>query len=314
LPESGELPGSYSQDDAQALAEQSVFKWYRVAIGSGTAPLVVPPEKGPGHVRVVRHKQLTLLPVRNVVTTDELGREAQAPAVCFGRYTSPSGIYLGKTYEATYEETTETTEVRIPFSIDARNCLVKFNDYVYAIRDDETIKPAALVLECAAELADPETMAPIRYHRILPFGSAGLAGQPAYFLNDDVRFYVTCIYDADGGQLLRTETNAKSVDPRADYYLAGEARRYTPASAGDRTLPGIVPIFCDGAIRQVTWSVGGGSPNNPQTRVSRNDEHALYLPDYRGRRQQEEVNLDELRRRAQRYAGIRRRFREQETT
>ena len=34
----------------------------------------------------------------------------------------------------------------------------------------------------------------------------------------------------------------------------------------------------DGAIRQVTWTVGGGQPAT--TRASLNTEHAYYLPSY----------------------------------
>ena len=83
-----------------------------------------------------------------------------------------------------------------------------------------------------------------------------------------------------------TDNTADLDRPAADYLDAANAR-HQGEEATDVTFAGIVPLEPDGAIRQITWSVGGGQPAT--TRASRNSEHAEYLPPYPERRRIEDL-------------------------
>jgi hypothetical protein len=72
---------------------------------------------------------------------------------------------------------------------------------------------------------------------------------------------------------------------RANHYLDGAMLKYQLKSAQTVEYNGIVPIACDGAIAQVTWSIGGGKKSS--TTASRNCEHSTYLPPYPARRRAE---------------------------
>ncbi len=62
------------------------------------------------------------------------------------------------------------------------------------------------------------------------------------------------------GEVLAVGDNLDDLNPAADYYLAQANAKYEARAAADRTYAGIVPILLDGAVQQVTWSVGGGVP------------------------------------------------------
>lgn len=79
------------------------------------------------------------------------------------------------------------------------------------------------------------------------------------------------------------------ADPifRANYYLDMMMRKYQIAQAQTVEYNGIVAISCDGAISQVTWSIGDGK--KASTIASRNCEHSTYLPPYPARRRAENL-------------------------
>jgi hypothetical protein len=286
------LPAGYGAQDALALARGSVFRMYRIVITDEYGdPLEIGADQD--KVRIERLEQVRLLAYQNKLVTDDTGRLAAAPARCYGQHVAPEAFKIGQDIQAAWQETDDLSPVHVPFTIDAAHQLVTFAKFIYG-KESNLIVPAVLTLETAAEITDPKTMQFIRYQRERVL-SGGLDTQPHYFVADDVVYKVTELYDVNG-EFSGHETNAKDVERRADYYIAGEARRFEPASAGDRTYPGILPIFPDGAIQQVTWAVGGGREDNPQTHASRNSEHAHYLPTFEGRRRNELANLDQQRR------------------
>lgn len=293
LPTTG-LPGGRTQQDAQALAAQWVYRAYRIKPtgADGKGKLFIPPND-PRKVEVKRIQQVRLLPVKNVTAKDDLGREALAPAACYGRHNPPLAVKIGQTWVGAYEQTAVDTEVRCPLSVDDQHQTIVFARYLFALKSDGKVYPAEIVLECACEVQDPDTNQYIRFVRDLEL-PGGLDTKPAVLIRDDVRYMVTSEYAA-GTNHKRNTGNEAEAGRRADYFLRGEARRYEPQAAGDRVYPGVQPIYPDGAIQQVSWSVGGGSPQNPQTRASRNTEHATYLPAYEARRRIEETTLDQRR-------------------
>jgi hypothetical protein len=71
---------------------------------------------------------------------------------------------------------------------------------------------------------------------------------------------------------------------RAAWYLAGEQAALAASAGQTRGYNGIVPVFCDGAIQQVTWEIG---PAGASTKASLNSEHAAYIPKFPERRRRE---------------------------
>jgi hypothetical protein len=71
---------------------------------------------------------------------------------------------------------------------------------------------------------------------------------------------------------------------RARYYLDGLAAQYFPQAALTQEYNGIVGMDCDGAIAQITWTVG---EDGASTTASRNTEHSIWIPNFPARRRAE---------------------------
>ena len=74
---------------------------------------------------------------------------------------------------------------------------------------------------------------------------------------------------------------------RAGYYLNGMLLKYQLSKSETVEYNGVVPIFCDGAIQQVSFSVGGGKPAS--TTASKNCEHSVRVLPYPARRRDENL-------------------------
>jgi hypothetical protein len=101
-----------------------------------------------------------------------------------------------------------------------------------------------------------------------------------------VAIYGAIRRDADFS-LKAVDDNLDELHPAADAYLQAADAKYQVGAAVDRTYAGIVPLEPDGAIQQVSWSVGGGRPAT--TRASRNCEHAVWLPSLPEKRKSEDL-------------------------
>ena len=80
--------------------------------------------------------------------------------------------------------------------------------------------------------------------------------------------------------------NLNDLKAAADYYLNAADQKYRVEARSERTYAGIHPISPDGAIQQVTWSVGGGPAT---TQASRNSEHSVFIPPFPERRRKEQL-------------------------
>ena len=118
-------------------------------------------------------------------------------------------------------------------------------------------------------------------------GQVDLGCPPETIRRPDLVKIVRAIRNSKDLSLASVGNNLDDLIPPANYYLEAANQKYEIGAATDRTYAGIVPIDPDGAIQQVTWSVGGGQPAT--TRVSRNCEHAQYLPSYPERRRNEDT-------------------------
>lgn len=303
---SSSLPGNRTRYDAIAAAKASIYRMYRVKTPEGDEKpkLIVPPDsKDKKHKR--RGEHIHLLPHLNQTSRDDLNRYEKAPARVLGVHTPIYRFHIGKHPLKRWEETEDDTHVTVPFTIseEAERSYVVFADYVCIKKyaegtEGSVVEPASLVIECAAEVMNPDTNQFDRYYRDLLL-TGGVPTEPAIVIREDLIYEVTAEYNRDPNKPDKVKTNVKDIDRKAQYILLGEAKRYQNQKGDDKAYCGLLRIAIDGAIQQVTWAVGGGSEDNPSTRASRNGEHNLYQPPYEGRRRNEDTNLDARRRMAE---------------
>lgn len=197
------------------------------------------------------------------------------------------------------------------FSIDRENGIVQFEKYVHRVRPKpppyqqnaagyyqapiNLVGPAKLFLLTGVSVRDGDTGAYFRHKREFRFPDNLTFNTKARTLKqDDLRLVVVPDYDdyeytvptidevVEGTANENAQTNAEAVNEVADYYLKGAALEYQVGTPEERSYGGIHPIFCDGAIQQVTWSIGGSGAT---TRAGRNTEIEVRLPSYQVLRQ-----------------------------
>jgi hypothetical protein len=324
LPTDEFLPGSRTYLDAEAAAQHSIYRYYlpcpfddptallgkKNPVWDALQKLI---EKKPDKQRPPPFAGITfaprrrdeadkgsepvwqpprLLPVKCQSTADDLGRYAIVPAACYGRHTPPHRCRDNGDVRQLYGQTDFKTEVKSPFSIvDLGNDdqAVVFRDRIFAWKPDGRVYPAEIVIECACEIRY-RSFQTYRTPFDLKLSNVPAGTGAAVILREDVRLKRIAFY-GDDGTFQKFGDNATLAQKRADYYLKGESRKYELTAAGDATYPGLLPIYPDGAVMQVTWSI---SP--PATRASLNTEHALYLPSYRDRLQEPAADLESNRR------------------
>lgn len=91
-------------------------------------------------------------------------------------------------------------------------------------------------------------------------------------------------YTYDGNSLKDTITNEKEVIDQVNAALSEAAQKWITQQSQEAQYSLILPISPDGAIQQVTWTVGASGAT---TRASRNMEH--HRPRFQERRQKEFV-------------------------
>jgi hypothetical protein len=203
----------------------------------------------------------------------------------------------GVAYVNYRQNTPADRPIHIPFTIDANYQLVRFGRPVYWLGPRSAILEPFLVLETAVLVRDAETNALTCYTQVVPLAGRASLTNPQMRLCPDVQLNVTSTYSVqlrnpdrfinEGvGKHTVTGTRILEDDPirRADYYLKGLARQYQLSQAQTIEYNGIKRIDLDGAISQVTWSVGSGGAS---TTASRGTEHDHWVPSYPARRRAE---------------------------
>lgn len=287
--------------EAQKLAQKTVWKYYQVAPfdASGEGKPINVPGYGTINLRQqlilqdTQVDQITPQPTDNnlkdgsgrPVTVDFYsGWSKDKPAAVFG------SVYVQRNGNVWYQNavneinTADLARVFTPFTIDPIWQLVKFSDFVYKYdAAGARIIPPTLYLKTAVLVRHNDDNQIDRFELLAPLPGNPTGTAPKIETHEDVQVNITAEYDAN---LNITSVNILEQDPivRANYYLQGLALQYQLKGATSRTYNGIVPIALDGAIAQVTWSVGGGGCS---TTASRNLEHDTWVPSYPARRRAE---------------------------
>lgn len=277
------LPIEDARPEHTALAQESVWRWYRVK----------PPFRlGCYSVRGWRHYDVEtldrILPIEDhqIELAAIEDRWEPRPAWVWGEFDGAkdtarkaAGAVPGQPEgKAFYNE---------PFTVDRETGIVKFSSPVYLVGEvrpthessEGGLKESArLFLRTAFSLRDADTRGWLRamVERRLPGPRTG--APPRYIRRDDLDYHL--VYS--GG---RWRTNWAEIAPQADYYLDLAAAEYQPRDPATVSYDGFVPIVPDGAIQQVTWSVG--ADGRATTAASRNSENVLLAPTYDEQRLQE---------------------------
>jgi hypothetical protein len=238
----------------------------------------------------------------------ESAADAPLPAVVFGVY------YPGLDDLANTEHTLTPQEASPPpagpesalatpyylrgFSIDAARGLVIFDEPVFRNSTPEaakvTIAPAQLVLRAKCHVRDRVTRAVTRHVRERSTG--GSLGTPTRYLARHelvlahVPTYAVSGYanfppgGPDPRTIERVDTNLEEINRRSDEFIDAALEEYEVESARQIRAIGICPVEMDGAIAQVTYTVGSGGAT---TVVARNVEPASFAVGHRERRRGE---------------------------
>ncbi len=297
------------------LAKTTVFRWYRIEINDHTLERFEENQQsGFSDLRLsqVFTGQLSgkfnagpwkgelktldqILPLQNAQVDTRIENGVEVPklpeiwGVWFGGELGSDGNITDDflPYEKTKDDTPEAFYER-PFELDTKKGLVKFTEPLYSyLINPNTQKQIAVSAKLAIRLAvtfkDEKTRAVQRFELERKIGpddtKAQIIKRPEIVFQRRMQFSFMETLKQSNVIL----DNEEDVKKEANFYLditektLNEVKQ--PQSIG---YNGIVPIDVDGAIHQVTWSVG---PSGAKTRASFNEEQEDEVRPYRLRRE-----------------------------
>ena len=274
--------------EAVELTKQHVWRTFRVKmvdVVTGKAP---GPNVG-GYGRIFDRKQLVLGQSIYDGNRGINGQPMTEPAWCVGSIYIPPGNHIPEHGITTAGGNTDAhSGKRLPYkpAVDTDRGLVMFERCMYRMINAK-VNPPDLYIFTSFSIRSIVGRIPVCYERGgVAAGAVNLGCPPEYLKHPELVAVVRTIRKDRDFSVTVVGDNFDELNPLADYYLNAANRKYEIGAAADRTYAGIVPLDPDGAIQQVTWSVGGGQPAT--TRASRNCEHAHYLPAFPERRKVEE--------------------------
>jgi hypothetical protein len=274
----------------RALAVKSVFRYYRIM-----TPVNVPGYDGSPDGRITRLEQVLPIFEEQVRTAGENFDAKPLAAAVFGVWypnidelanTEPSLTLQGDSPPASATGDASKTPFYLRgFAIDTARGLVIFDEPVFkngtpgaaSVRPE----PAQLVLRAKCHVRDAESLALERYVRERATGG-NLNTSPRYIRRDELVVAHTPTYEpasyanfpaggVDPRAVASVATNRNEIDEACDDIIDAALAEYDQPQARQIRAIGIRPIELDGAIVQVTYSVG---PSGATTTAARNSEAA----------------------------------------
>lgn len=273
-----------SNDATRNLAKKSVWRWYQFYIDEGYELTGFPGWNG-----TVR-KAAQILPLDNeqVETVEHEGRQTRKPAQVFGKFYKRDGSNANHTTIAEYKRS---------WRLVAEKGLIEFADPVYQYSSG-TYSAAEIYLQTAFSVRDRDTFSLHRFERRMPIPGAQWGTGDRIIRHEDIslEYYDVFMNDAEenaAAPSFFTNNNLQDIDGKANYYLQTALSEYQVKIPQEAQFPGLVPVDLDGAIQQVSWSIGASGTT---TRASRNNEFATAQnhPSYEQRllwRKMRETNL-----------------------
>jgi hypothetical protein len=282
--------GTVSREvDVRELAMTSVFKWYRVKC-SKTSPIKIPGYDTP----ITSIDQLNF---ENSQVATALQKDIGNFNLCLAPMVY--GAWFDERYglenitgtvnpaTATNPESIHDQCLRRSFTFDAAHGIVRFAEPIFCnstvAKSKLTIAPAYLRLRVACTINDPKTGALVRYARERQTGSRMMT-PTRYIRHEEISPSIIPNYNKKYVATKLTH-NKKEIDKECDYYLVAAMKDYQLNLPQTIAYSGLWKIDLDGAIQQVTFSIG--TSGGATTTVSRNTEQYRYVDPYKERRMQE---------------------------
>lgn len=294
------------------LARSCVFRWYRV--------------KSPVHLLVPtvddaagEHSLDLLLPLlaeQVEYFEDDDGTLQRRPAIVYGAWTNYPDEYPDARMEpdalrqiGTLPTIAKRTlgafpvaqpltgddfraVVSVPWTLDTARGIVQFSAPVRYYDENDgsngTLKAATLYLRTSVHVRDPDTRTAYRQEVRHDLVTDPSASRQLTLVQEDIEPWHIAEYQRQGGRLafVRHRLSAQDVEQSAQHYLDQEAAGALDANALTVRYMGISRVAVDGAIQQVTWTVGGSGAT---TTASRNDEQPDETLTYAEKRQRDRL-------------------------
>lgn len=244
---------SITDDETRRIAEETVYRWYRIkepiSVYAGVMPDV--PEWMRTQLNETAWKRKWLLPLLDklVETVDYDGKKQTRKSEVLGEFAPQDTVE-----NVVIVDGWRWPRVDIGYSLEKDTGLVKFSRPVVKYTAGNP-GAAALYLKCTFQ-AD-------RYRYEEDYG--GDYGKRVLY-HDDIVFQRI---------LAGVAPNWERALNQAVYYLNAAKAEYEPSESDSITCQGLFPIYLDGQIRQITWSVGTAGAT---TRFSKNTEHDWRYP------------------------------------
>jgi hypothetical protein len=224
-----------------------------------------------------------LLSHRVETAVDDLDQRVKLPATCYGVTLRGSLLYT---------PTNAGEEVKAPFAIDAARQVIAFTApqfLTYTDGGSRRYKPAELILETACHVVERATNKIRRYRYELSVSGSRKGKRPVndalVIVREDIQHHVRVTYvDAIDNQVDTTVSNKPACDKQARYYAEAELAKLQAKTPQTRVYNCVMPVFPDGAIQSVSWSVGLGGVS---TQASRDSELSIVAVPYAVRRRAE---------------------------
>lgn len=295
------------------LAKQYVWRTFRVKmvdVSTGKAP--GPNVAGFGPIQA---RQQIILQPSIVGSTKELnGQPSSKPAFVTGSvYVAGmgGGVNFGINKDIVAGNTAQFCVVPLPWepTIDVLRQLVMFPRQMFIQQSkplvfgtfSTKIFPPIIYLYTSFKIQDIIGRVPVKFFFGANYSGGIVSGSdddssdiqpglpelgcPPQVLRHPELIYTSIALRDQNKKVVSLTDNLTDLTSTAQYYLDSANAQYNPQLALDRTYGGVWPISPDGAIRQVTWRVGGGQPAT--TQASMNSEHNFFIPQYPERRRNE---------------------------
>lgn len=292
----GYMEGGNFDPKWQGLALESVWMWYRIK-PFGTAERQQAPIPLGNDITIESFDDILPLLGTQVETYErEDGKKVPRPIWIWGKF-SPGGEGEFDPVERPDERLRNEPKglYTRPFDVDLDTGIAKFDSPTFIWGNTEDGRkpiPAELKMRVAIEYRKGGYEGPRReeFHRRRRPSRRRARSAPRnwmeFVINNSL---VREVYD--DGETGNTVDNIREVESRSLFTWRTVASRYnTIETAASTSYAGLLPIPCDGAITQVTWSIS--ETGETRTRASRNREESIVAPTYAERRLFERVEKE----------------------
>jgi hypothetical protein len=285
--------GTATQEEISALAASCVWKYFRFSSNDpydNSRPITIPglAQDAPG-LQILTPYQLDFLDACVYSDPkDPKGKPYNLPVNVWGSVFK-GAIPFFNPWKS--NDLTIPTDVfrGIGFSIDNARKIIIADRHLYAVNSSDPSNPQAyaptLYCKCSVNVRDQNGKL-VRYSKNQPLTNL-VNTRPQYVIREDIVLVRMAEFDTGSLTVKSQADNNEPCEIIANYYLTQEIKKLEPKPTQSQSFPGFIPIEPDGAIAQITWSVGNLTPAT--TTGSLNREHRFWCPTFEQRLFQQRI-------------------------